>query len=107
MGSIFYLEALCVCVAILDAIKRVSHGGRLAVFADDINTIRSFNSLSVLPDFNWMLVSVVDAITANDVDFRVFHVPGVQDNFADLLSCCHNLERAHARILASCPFDLR
>ena len=54
-GSIPYLEALCVCAAILDAAPRLLPDQRLAVHTDNINTVQLFNSLSALPAFNWML----------------------------------------------------
>ena len=60
-GSIFYLEALCICSAILDAAARLSSGQHLAVFTDNVNTVQLFNSLSALPAFNWMLIQVADA----------------------------------------------
>ena len=44
-GSIFYLEALSVCAAILDATPCLLPDQGLAVFTDNINTVQLFNSL--------------------------------------------------------------
>ena len=57
-GSIFYLGALCVCSAILDAAPHLSSGQHLAMFTDNVNTVQLFNLLSALPAFNWMLIQV-------------------------------------------------
>ena len=59
-GSIFYLESLCICVAILDAAPHLSPNQRLAVFTDNINTVQLFGSLSALLAFNWMLILVAE-----------------------------------------------
>ena len=102
-GSIFYLEALCVCSAILDAAPRLSSGQQLAVFTDNVNTVQLFNSLSALPAFNWMLIQVADAVLDQGFDFRVFHVPGIHNQVADSLSCLQNAQLAasHPEMLIS------
>ena len=89
-GSIFYLKALCICAAILDAAPRLQPNQHLAVFTDNINTVQLFNSLSALPAFNWMLIQVADCVLSQGFDFRVFHVPGVHNEIADALSCLQN-----------------
>jgi hypothetical protein len=61
-GSIFYLEALCVCAAILNAAPRLLPEQCLAVFTDSLNTVQLFNSLSALPAFNWILILVADSV---------------------------------------------
>ncbi|KAF8438802.1 hypothetical protein L210DRAFT_3403684 [Boletus edulis BED1] len=88
--SIFYLEALCVCAAILHVINLVPAGGRLAVFMDNLNSVQMFNSFAALPAFNWMLIAVADAVIERDIDFRVLHVPGTHNIIADLLSRFRN-----------------
>ena len=53
-GSISYLEALCVCSAILDTVPCLLSGQHLVVFTDNVNTVQLFNSLSALPTCNWI-----------------------------------------------------
>ncbi|KIJ66315.1 hypothetical protein HYDPIDRAFT_61092, partial [Hydnomerulius pinastri MD-312] len=89
-NTIFFYEALTVCAAILEAIKRIPMGGRLAVFTDNLNTVQLFNSLAALPTMNWMVLQVVDALLSADIDFRVFHVPGIHNIVADHLSRLRN-----------------
>ena len=93
-GSIIYLEALCVCSAILDAAPRLSSGQHLAVFTDNVNTVQLFNSLSALPAFNWMLIQVANAVLDQGFDFQVFHVPGIHNQVAHSLSCLQNVQLA-------------
>ena len=102
-GSIFYLEALCVCAAILDAAPRLLPDQRLAVHTDNINTVQLFNSLSALPAFNWMLIQVVDRVMSQGIDLRVFHVPGVHNEIADALSRLQNdlLASSHPELVIS------
>ena len=89
-GSIFYLEALYVCAAILDATPRLQPNQCLAVFTDNINTVQLFNLLSALPAFNWMLIWIADCVLSQGFDFRVFHVPDVHNEIADALSHLQN-----------------
>jgi len=49
--SIFYLEVLCVCAAMLDTATCIPKGGCLAVFTNNINMVQLFNSLEALPTF--------------------------------------------------------
>jgi hypothetical protein len=46
-----------------------------------------FNSLAALPPYNWLLMTVVNAILPSQINFRVFFVPGVHNIIADHLSC--------------------
>ena len=91
-GSIFYLKSLCVCAAILDAASRLSAGQCLGVFTDNINTVQLFNLLSALPAFNWMLIQVAALVLRQELDFWVFHVPGVHNVVADALSRLQNAQ---------------
>ena len=91
-GSIFYLEALCVCSAILHGVTLLPPDGRLAVFTDNLNTVQLFNSLAALPLMNWMLMAVVDAVLHHRIDFRVSHLPGEANVVADLVSRQQNSE---------------
>ena len=102
-GSIFYLEALCVCAAILDAAPCLLPDQGLAVHTDNINTVQLFNSLSALPAFNWMLIQVVDRVMSQGIDLRVFHVPGVHNEIADAVSRLQNdlLAALHPELVIS------
>lgn len=95
--SIFYLEALCVCAAILHGVSLLPADGQLAVFTDNLNTVQLFNSLAALPSMNWMVMACVDVVLAHRVDFRVFHIPGEVNVIADLLSHLQNSEVRRVR----------
>ncbi|KAG2754245.1 DNA/RNA polymerase [Suillus brevipes Sb2] len=94
--DIFFFEALAVTSAILDAVTRLPPDGRLAVFTDSLDTVALFNSLATLPSFNWMLMTAMDAIIASGINFRGFHIPGVQNVVADHLSRWQNAEAIHS-----------
>lgn len=95
-NTIFYFEALTVCSGILEASSHVPRGGKLAVFSDNLNTVQLFNSLSALPSMNWMIMLVVDTLIPTSIDCRVFHVSGVRNVIADLLSRFSNDAAIHA-----------
>ena len=97
--SIFYLEALCVCAAILYGVTLLPPDGRLTVFTNNLNSVQLFNSLAVLPSMNWMLMVCIDAVLSQGINFRVFHLPGERNVVADLLSRLQNSEAL--RILPS------
>ncbi|KAG2737160.1 hypothetical protein P692DRAFT_20673738, partial [Suillus brevipes Sb2] len=61
-------------------------GQRVTVFTDNLNMVSMFNSLVVLPPYNWLLMTAVEAILASHVDFRVFYILGVENVVADHLS---------------------
>jgi hypothetical protein len=84
--DIFFSEALCVSVAIHDAVTRLPENGRLAVYTDSLNTVYLFNSLSVGPGYNPLLMDVIEVILVFRIDFRVFHVSGDNNIVADHLS---------------------
>ena len=64
------------------------------MFTDNIDTVQLFNSLSALLAFNWMLIQVADLSLRQELDFRVFHVPGVHNAVADALSRLQNAQLA-------------
>jgi hypothetical protein len=86
VGTIFYYEALAVTATLLNAIPRLGSGQRVTVFTDNLNMVSMFNSLVVLPPYNWLLMTAVEAILASHVDFRVFYILGVENVVADHLS---------------------
>ena len=85
-SPIFYVEALVVLVTLQHAPCWLSRGGCLAIFTDNYNSVSMFNMLSVLPRYNWILLSAVDTLLAHNIDFRVFYVPGKDNIVADHLS---------------------
>jgi hypothetical protein len=85
-GSIFFFEALAVCSAIhaladTDPIPR-----HVAIFTDNTNTVDIFNSLRASAPYNQLLISSVDVLLKLNVDLRVYHVSGAENNVADALS---------------------
>ena len=64
------------------------------MFTDNINTVQLFNLLSALPAFNWMLIQVAALVLRQELDFWVFHVPGVHNAVADALSHLQNAQLA-------------
>ena len=98
-----YLEALCICAAILDVAPRLLPDQHLAVHTNNINTVQLFNLLSALPAFNWMLIQVVDRVLSQGINLRVFHVPRVYNKIADVLSCLQNdlLASSHPELVIS------
>ncbi|KAF8125564.1 hypothetical protein EV363DRAFT_1175768 [Boletus edulis] len=90
--SIFFLKALTVTSAILEATSRIGCHDCLAVFSDSLNFVQLFSSLGALPDMNWMLILVVNTLLLHSIDFHVFHVLGSHNMVADYLSRFRNAE---------------
>ncbi|KAH7903103.1 hypothetical protein BJ138DRAFT_1138793 [Hygrophoropsis aurantiaca] len=87
--TIFFFEALAVYSALHDACPRVKKGARLAIYS---LIVTIFNTLAAKPIYNDILKSGVDIALAYDIDFRVFHIPGVTNVIADHLSRFRNRE---------------
>jgi hypothetical protein len=85
-GTIFYFKALAVTGVLLDSISHLQPNQRVAIFMDNSNTVSMFNLLAALPLYNWLLMAVVDAILAAQIDFRVFFISGMDNVIADHLS---------------------
>ncbi|KAG2742510.1 hypothetical protein P692DRAFT_201842064 [Suillus brevipes Sb2] len=85
-NDIFFSEALCVTLAIHDAVTRLPKDGHLAVFTDSLNTVYMFNSLSRSSGYNHLLMDMVETVLVFEVDFRVFHISGCGNTVADHLS---------------------
>jgi len=83
---IFYFETLCVYCALIDAASKASSGSRVVIFTDNLNTVSIYNSLSCLPVFNPLLRASMDILIDNDLDLRVLHVKGEENETADALS---------------------
>jgi hypothetical protein len=85
---IFYFEALCVFCALRDVQHRAQKGARVVIYTDNMNTVQIFNSLACLPTYNHLLRRSVDILLASNIDLRVLHVSGENNETADALSRC-------------------
>ena len=83
--AIFYFEALAVCSAILLArsFQKTSH---LIVYTNSTNTFNIFTSLAAKPVYNKILMCSIDMLLEDDLDLRIFHIPGHDNLIADPLS---------------------
>ncbi|PBK69278.1 hypothetical protein ARMSODRAFT_988562 [Armillaria solidipes] len=81
---IFFFEALCVCAALHWAANNLSPAlrKRLTIKTDNQNTVDIFNSLKATPFYNTILKSAVDILVSHDIDLRVVHVPGLENERA-------------------------
>lgn len=80
---IFHFEALCVLSALTHIHQNSRPGRRIIIHTDSSNTFDIFNSLRCQPAYNHILKSAVDILIAGSHDFRVLHVPGVENSIAD------------------------
>ncbi|KAI5997239.1 hypothetical protein F5J12DRAFT_906972 [Pisolithus orientalis] len=81
--------ALVVLAVIQYAIHFLPHGGCMAVYTDNFNSMSMFNTLAALPHYNWILLSAIDTLLTHDLDFCVFYIPGQENVIADHLSHGH------------------
>ncbi len=85
---IFFFEALCVCAAIHWVADTLSPElrKRVTIFTDNTNTVDIFSSLKASPTYNPILKSAVDVLISHNIDLRVLHIPGSENDVADALS---------------------
>ena len=83
---IFYMEALCVLSALELSCQKLPPRSKLLLYTDNQNTVDIFSSLRCLPDFSRLLQTSITLRTLADIDVRVLHVPGVENEVADALS---------------------
>jgi len=83
---IFYLEALCVLNALLHASRSPPFRLKVLLYTDNQNTVDIFSLLQCLPDYNRLIKSSVDIWVASDIDLRVLHIPGEENQVANALS---------------------
>lgn len=85
---IFFFEALCVCAAVHWTANTLSPELRkhVTIFMDNSNTVNIFNSLQALPTYNPILKSAVDVMISHNINLRVLHIPGSENNVTDTLS---------------------
>jgi hypothetical protein len=86
---IFFFEALAVCSAI-HLSRNFVRTSRLIIYTDNSNTFDIFNSLRALPPYNCILISAMNVLMDNDLDLRVFLIPGKDNIIADPLSRFRN-----------------
>ena len=83
--AIFFFEALATCTTILltCSFRKTT---RLIVYTDNTNTFDIFTSLSPKPVYKRILIASIDMLLEDEVDLRVFHIPGKDNIIADALS---------------------
>jgi hypothetical protein len=83
---IFYLEALCVLNALIHASHMSQGRSKVLLYTDNQNSVDIFASLRCLPPFNSLIKHSVEIRIDSDIDLRVLHVPGAENQVADALS---------------------
>lgn len=83
---IFYLEALCALNALLHVSQSASPKAKLLLYTDNQNTVDIFSSLRCLPAYNEIIKASVVLRLDAEVDVRVLHIPGEDNQIADALS---------------------
>jgi hypothetical protein len=93
---IFFFEALTVCSAIHLTRNHIKTSC-LVVFTDNTNTFDIFSSLRAQPSYNRILISAMNVLIEDNLDLRVFNIPGKDNIIADPLS---RFKNERARMLA-------
>lgn len=75
----------------IDTLKMADQN--IVIYTDNSNVVDAFNSLSIEPSYNCLLIFAVDLLIKSHCQLRVLHVPGVENGVADALSR-HDLDRA-------------
>ncbi|KAJ6630089.1 hypothetical protein B0H10DRAFT_1775019 [Mycena sp. CBHHK59/15] len=96
VGTIFFLEALCVAAAV-DNVDPEFSLRKIVIYNDNQNTVDIFNTLAALLAYNPILTSTIDILFQHDFDLRVLHVPGSQNDVADAISR-QEFDRAHSLV---------
>ncbi|KAG6328780.1 hypothetical protein ID866_10312 [Astraeus odoratus] len=76
---IFFFKAFAVLMAIQVVTCHIPHGAHIAIFSENLNMVSMFNSLAALPQYDQILLNVIDILLQHDLDFQVFHVPGASN----------------------------
>ena len=90
--NIILWEAICVLMALYWAAKNrpkqlfVDRKIRILLLTDNEPTVHMFDSLAAQPFYNDILKQAVDIMLSTDVDVRVLHIPGEENEVADALS---------------------
>jgi hypothetical protein len=86
--TIFFYEAVAVTSMIDNLQKKETHHSKTVLYTDSMNTVDIFNSLRCQFTFNPLLLFCVDTCISNNFDLHVLHVPGVENEVADVISWC-------------------
>jgi hypothetical protein len=94
-SGIFFRKALCVASALDYALTLPIHH-HMVIYTDNGNTVDIFSSLHAPPVYNSILKYSVDIMIWQDIQLKVFHVPGQYNQVANALSwldfsCIHQL----------------
>jgi hypothetical protein len=94
--KIFFWEAVCVLAALewfvshatstLEHVLPHDRTLRLTVMTDNLNTVQIFDSLAARPGYNDILKASVDLLIQHNIDLRVVHIAGAENEVADLIS---------------------
>ena len=85
-GAICVFEVLAVCSAV-HLVVGLRHLTCLHIVTDNTNTFNIFRSLSVLPDYNPILMLAVNILLKHKIDLCVVvYILGVQNAVVDALS---------------------
>jgi hypothetical protein len=87
-APIFYWEAVTVACTMIAPPSNKSR--QLVVYTDNQNTVNIWNSLKALAPYNSTLIIAIDSLIKHGTDSRVLHVPGINNEVADALSCFNN-----------------
>ncbi|KAF8226060.1 hypothetical protein L208DRAFT_1303849, partial [Tricholoma matsutake] len=88
---IFFLEVLVLLSALHHACMYPHPPPtHVAFFTDNTNTVSMFNTLSVLPAYNDILLTAVNWLMATGIQMRIFHIPGHFNSIANALSWMDN-----------------
>ena len=63
---------------------------RLVVYTNNQNTADIWHSLKASVPYNSTLILSIDWLINNSIDAHVLHVPGIENQVADALSCFNN-----------------
>ncbi|KAI0084235.1 hypothetical protein BDY19DRAFT_987572 [Irpex rosettiformis] len=84
--NIFWYEALTVLSALHWAVTLSPQPFRIAIFSDNLNTVQMFDSFRAKEPYLDILLSAVEILISQQVDLRVWHIPGERNTIADALS---------------------
>ena len=95
---IYYVEALCVLVALSHCCLSMTPNQKLLLYTDNANVVDILLSLRCHAEFNAILKHTVTTCVQSQVDLRVLHIRGEMNTFANAIS---HAEFNHAKVLAA------
>lgn len=85
--QITFYEALAVLSVLEDTRHCLPSGSKIIIYTDNFSTVAMFSSLRALPEYNCIVLrAAADIAFETDLQFRVLHVAGVENEVADALS---------------------